>query len=119
MPSEPLALLQIRACAKTTFCPTKNPTITKTASRIAKMVLYFIGLGLASEKDITVAGLEVVKRAKRVYLEAYTSILGIPTDKLVRLLFETPVGHALILTGRFLWTARDYSRPGAGRVRCG
>ncbi|KAL7276792.1 diphthine synthase [Rhizina undulata] len=46
------------------------------------MVLYVIGLGLSNEKDITVAGLEVVKRAERVYLEAYTSILMIEKEKL-------------------------------------
>lgn len=38
-------------------------------------MLYLIGLGLSHETDITVRGLEVVKRCKRVYLEAYTSIL--------------------------------------------
>ncbi|KAI5821189.1 tetrapyrrole methylase [Pyronema omphalodes] len=45
-------------------------------------MLYFIGLGLSNEKDITVAGLEIVKNASRVYLEAYTSILMIETEKL-------------------------------------
>ena len=38
-------------------------------------MLYFVGLGLGDVKDITVKGLEVVKKAERVYLEAYTSIL--------------------------------------------
>ncbi|GMF57823.1 unnamed protein product [[Candida] boidinii] len=38
-------------------------------------MLYLIGLGLSHETDITVRGLEVVKKCKRVYLEAYTSIL--------------------------------------------
>ncbi|GMM32315.1 diphthine synthase [Martiniozyma asiatica (nom. inval.)] len=38
-------------------------------------MLYLIGLGLAYPSDITVRGLEVVKKCKRVYLEAYTSIL--------------------------------------------
>ncbi|KAF4587235.1 Diphthine synthase [Ophiocordyceps camponoti-floridani] len=38
-------------------------------------MLYLVGLGLSDETDITVKGLEVVKRASRVYLEAYTSIL--------------------------------------------
>ncbi|RLV88314.1 Diphthine methyl ester synthase [Meyerozyma sp. JA9] len=38
-------------------------------------MLYLVGLGLSYETDITVRGLEVVKRCKRVYLEAYTSIL--------------------------------------------
>lgn len=37
-------------------------------------MLYLIGLGLGDKTDITVKGLEIVKRAKRVYLESYTSI---------------------------------------------
>jgi len=48
------------------------------------IMLYLIGLGLADETDITVKGLEIVKRADRVYLEAYTSILLVSKDKLVR-----------------------------------
>ena len=40
------------------------------------MPLYFIGLGLNNEKDITVNGLEVVKKCDLVYLENYTSVLN-------------------------------------------
>ena len=46
-------------------------------------MLYLIGLGLADEKDITVKGLEIVRKAERVYLEAYTSILLVNHEKLV------------------------------------
>lgn len=49
-------------------------------------MLYLVGLGLADETDITVRGLEVVKRAERVYLEAYTSILLVNKEKLVSVL---------------------------------
>ncbi|KAF3917419.1 hypothetical protein ABW21_db0206495 [Orbilia brochopaga] len=45
-------------------------------------MLYCIGLGLSDEKDISVKGLEIVKRAERVYLEAYTSILMVRHEKL-------------------------------------
>ncbi|KIX03192.1 diphthine synthase [Rhinocladiella mackenziei CBS 650.93] len=45
-------------------------------------MLYLVGLGLADETDITLKGLEVVKRAERVYLEAYTSILHVGKEKL-------------------------------------
>lgn len=45
-------------------------------------MLYVIGLGLADEKDITVRGLEAVKSCKKVFLEAYTSILLCETSKL-------------------------------------
>ncbi len=39
------------------------------------MTLYFIGLGLGDEKDITVKGIEIIKKADVVYLEEYTSKL--------------------------------------------
>ncbi|RKP37034.1 diphthine synthase [Dimargaris cristalligena] len=45
-------------------------------------MFYVIGLGLADERDITVKGLETVRRCKRVYLEAYTSILLVEKTKL-------------------------------------
>ncbi|XP_070494194.1 diphthine methyl ester synthase [Chironomus tepperi] len=38
-------------------------------------MLYVIGLGLGDAKDITVKGLEILKRCELVYLESYTSIL--------------------------------------------
>lgn len=46
------------------------------------MVLYIIGLGLYSEKDISVRGLELVKEADFVYMEYYTSILGVDKESL-------------------------------------
>jgi len=41
------------------------------------MSLYLIGLGLGDHKDITVRGLEIVQKSEEVYLESYTSILGV------------------------------------------
>lgn len=49
-------------------------------------MLYLVGLGLADEKDITVRGLEIVKKAQRVYLEAYTAVLLVDKEVLVSLL---------------------------------
>ena len=46
-------------------------------------MLYLVGLGLADETDITVKGLNIVKAAHRVFLEAYTSILMVDKEKLV------------------------------------
>ncbi|KAN0003805.1 hypothetical protein ACTFIZ_009966 [Dictyostelium cf. discoideum] len=40
------------------------------------MVLYIIGLGLGDEKDVTIKGFESIKKSSKVYLEAYTSLLG-------------------------------------------
>ena len=48
-------------------------------------MLYIIGLGLYDEQDITVRGLQAVKKCKRVFLEAYTSILLVEKEKLVGL----------------------------------
>lgn len=48
-------------------------------------MLYLVGLGLADETDITVKGLEVVKNAERVYLEAYTAVLLVDKERLVRM----------------------------------
>lgn len=82
-------------------------------------MLYVIGLGLYDEKDITVRfalgplslesylgssasealdipvatrcrGLEAVKRCRRVFLEAYTSMLMVPKEQLVRVGWRTP-----------------------------
>lgn len=47
-------------------------------------MLYLVGLGLSDETDITVKGLSIVKKASRVYLEAYTSILLVDQSVLVR-----------------------------------
>ena len=83
-------------------------------------MLYVIGLGLYDEKDITVRsalgsspvesylgiftsqalyaskatrcrGLEAVKRCSRVFLEAYTSVLMVPKERLVRVSWRTSV----------------------------
>ena len=48
------------------------------------MVFYLVGLGLGNERDITVKGLEIVRRCAAVYLEAYTAILAVPAERLVR-----------------------------------
>ncbi|KAF4778144.1 diphthine synthase [Colletotrichum scovillei] len=58
-------------------------------------MLYLVGLGLSDETDITVKGLEVVKKASRVYLEAYTSILLV--DKAV---LEAYYGREIVVADR-------------------
>ena len=59
------------------------------------MVLYLIGLGLCNEKDITIRGLEYIKQSDYVYMEYYTSILGIDSSKL-----EEYYGKKIILADR-------------------
>ncbi len=46
------------------------------------MPLYLIGLGLGNEKDITVRGLEVIKKCSKLYIETYTSQLGCSKEAL-------------------------------------
>jgi diphthamide biosynthesis methyltransferase len=60
-------------------------------------MLYVVGLGLGDEKDITLRGLEAVRRCDKVYLEAYTSLLalGLGPDATATL-----VGPSLITTLR-------------------
>ncbi|GBG86473.1 hypothetical protein CBR_g41468 [Chara braunii] len=58
-------------------------------------MLYLIGLGLGDERDITLRGLEVVKRCSHVYLEAYTSILLVDKPKL-----EALYGKELVVADR-------------------
>ena len=61
-------------------------------------MLYLIGLGLSYESDITVRGLETIKKCKRVYLEAYTSILMAANQESL----EAFYGREIILADREL-----------------
>jgi len=67
------------------------------------MALYFIGIGLNDEKDITIKGLEAIKKCDHVYLECYTSILQVPVSKL-----EEFYGKKIILADRELVEKRAY-----------
>jgi len=46
------------------------------------MTLYMIGIGLHDEKDITIKGLEAVKKSEKVFLESYTSKINVSIKKL-------------------------------------
>lgn len=61
------------------------------------MVLYMVGLGLGDEKDISVKGLEIVKKAKKVLLDSYTSVLSCSKEKL-----EEFYGRGVVLADRGL-----------------
>ncbi|MFH1399320.1 MAG: diphthine synthase [Candidatus Woesearchaeota archaeon] len=49
------------------------------------MVLYFVGLGLWDEKDISLKGLEIVRKCDKIFLDGYTSKLGVGVEKLEKL----------------------------------
>lgn len=61
-------------------------TFFVSISQDTTIMFYAIGLGLADEKDVSVKGLEIIKRAERVYLEAYTAVLLVEKEVLVRLI---------------------------------
>ena len=61
------------------------------------MTLYFIGIGLNDEKDISLKGLDLVKKADIVYLENYTSKLNCNLNYLEKL-----YGKKIILADRKL-----------------
>lgn len=61
------------------------------------MALYFIGLGLYDEKDISLRGLEAIKKCNVIYLENYTSMLSCDVKKL-----EEFYGKKIILSSRDL-----------------
>lgn len=61
------------------------------------MALTFIGLGLNDEKDISLKGLEMVKKADAIYLESYTSKLNCNLSYL-----ESLYGKKIIVADRNL-----------------
>lgn len=61
------------------------------------MTLYLIGIGLNDEKDISLKGLEIVKRCSKVFLESYTSVLQCNISELEKL-----YGRKIILADRSL-----------------
>ncbi|MCD6524003.1 MAG: diphthine synthase [Thermococcus sp.] len=51
------------------------------------MALYFIGLGLYDEKDITLKGLETARKCDKIFAEFYTSLLaGTAIDRVEELI---------------------------------
>jgi len=61
------------------------------------MTLYMVGIGLNDEKDITLKGLEAVKKCSKVFLESYTSKLQCDVTALEKL-----YGKKIILADREL-----------------
>ncbi|MBI2647308.1 diphthine synthase [Candidatus Woesearchaeota archaeon] len=66
------------------------------------MPLYFIGIGLNNEKDITINGFETIKNCDLIYLENYTSIMNCTKETL-----EKFYGKKIILARRNLVEADD------------
>ncbi len=61
------------------------------------MALFMIGIGLNDEKDISVKGLELVRKADVIYLESYTSALDCEVSDL-----EEFYGRKIIVADREL-----------------
>lgn len=54
-------------------------------------MLYFIGIGLGNEKDLTINARDTIKNCEFVYLEHYTSYIGFELKKLEKLIGRTVV----------------------------
>ncbi|XP_022858010.1 probable diphthine methyl ester synthase [Olea europaea var. sylvestris] len=63
-------------------------------------MLYLVGLGLADEKDITLRGLETVKKCSKVYMEAYTSLLSFGLSSTGKSALENLYGKSIIVADR-------------------
>lgn len=63
-------------------------------------MLYLVGMGLGDEKDITLRGLEIVRKCERVYLEAYTSLLSFGLSNNAVSTLEDLYGRPVILADR-------------------
>lgn len=59
------------------------------------MTLHLIGLGLSTEKDISIKGLETIRKCDKIYLETYTSLLQCSVADLEKL-----YGKKIILANR-------------------
>lgn len=49
------------------------------------MTLYMISLGLGNKEDITLRGLNVIKKCDKIFLENYTAIMNCPVSELEEL----------------------------------
>lgn len=63
-------------------------------------MLYLVGMGLGDEKDLTLRGLEIVRKCERVYLEAYTSLLSFGLSNNAVSTLEDLYGRPVILADR-------------------
>ncbi|KAL2503992.1 putative diphthine synthase [Abeliophyllum distichum] len=63
-------------------------------------MLYLVGLGLGDEKDITLRGLETVKKCSKVYMEAYTSLLSFGLSSTGHSTLENLYGKSIIVADR-------------------
>ena len=83
-------------------------------------MLYIIGLGLADEKDVSVKGLEVIRKAERVYLEAYTAVLLVDQKQLVSSVRAASMPDLMLnrcnAVGKLLWPLCYPRRSRNGRV---
>ena len=59
------------------------------------MAFYLIGLGLYDETDISLKGIEIAKKCDLVYMESYTSKLGVDKEKI-----ENLIGKPITLLDR-------------------
>ncbi|CAM6113433.1 unnamed protein product [Calypogeia fissa] len=63
-------------------------------------MLYIVGLGLHDERDISLRGLEAVRKCEKIYLEAYTSLLTLGLGESATSTLEKLYGHPVVIADR-------------------
>ena len=69
------------------------------------------------QKDITIKGLEIVKSAKKIFLESYTSILSVGKEALVSDVYQGITKFIYFCVGEILWAWTDISRQEISRTK--
>ena len=63
--------------------PSESRILDNLPVTLSHRMFYLIGLGLCDANDVTLKGLDAIKKCSRVYLEAYTSVLCVGKEILV------------------------------------
>ena len=62
-----------------------SKTHIKDRDKVQHMTLYLIGLGLCNQDDLTLRGLEAIKKCSLIYFENYTSVLQCAKEDIEKL----------------------------------
>jgi hypothetical protein len=87
-------------------------------------MLFLIGLGLGDENDVTVKGANAIRSCSKVFLEMYTSVLGVDVKKLVGnvvgdLTLQVSTRSLVVPAGGDVWKDNSDCRPWYGRIHGG
>ena len=90
-PADTLAAVDVAGSAAYAGASQTVPVAESARGEGGQGCFYLVGLGLGDEKDITVNGLEIVRRCDRVFLEHYTAVLGVHGTEALAKFYGRPV----------------------------